>query len=747
MEPPMLVAEALLEVRDLLAEALRPGERRPAEAVAAKIAELALPARASDPPPDWLLPGQIRSYQRALAAIRRFGGALLADPVGSGKSYVSLAVARRVAEAPATIVAPAILLDHWRGVAGRLGVPVLVTSHERVSRGEPPPGAGPVIVDESHRFRNPSARRYRTLAPSLIGRPTLLVSATPVVNRMDDLAHQLLLAVPDDALRILGVPSLRRVLGRGDGPPALANLLVTDRRTRGGLPDRRELVIEGWERDDDDLARAGRLVSRLRLSRDPGVASLLKTGLLRALASSPAALLGVTRRYALLLHHARAAHTAGRHFGRHELRREAGLLPEQMVMWELLDDPGAPAELALGDAGGLDRLERHLRVWIERGDRKTALLRDLVADRRPTLVFTGWTETVHHLRRALGLSGAAWITGDRAGVGGCRYPRRAVLGAFDPRGSSSGIFREPPWLLVSTDVAAEGLNLQRVGRVVHYDLPWTSVRLEQRDGRALRHGSVHPDVSVVRFGPPPAVEAHLAMARRLVRKAALPSRIGVGRQVSGIWRWHQALEERWDDVASAAGWAAGRGETGRAVAAFAIDDGSGAPAGLVLVRQPDGRWREDPAALAVALEGARAPEGPTDQAPPPDPENGLLAAIRQWLRAANGWHWLPTDPDPGLAAALRVARERSALARRERRPAEANEADRVLAFLARGHTAGERLLAAGIAWGDPIAWRRAAVLGEHVMAARRPLSLALVALLVTAPGPGAPVSPPLSLST
>ncbi|MBI3746094.1 MAG: hypothetical protein HY264_06140 [Chloroflexi bacterium] len=42
--------------------------------------------------------------------------------------------------------------------------------------------------------------------------------------------------------------------------------------------------------------------------------------------------------------------------------------------------------------------------------------------------------------------------------------------------------------LLASDVAAEGLNLQRAGRIVHYDLPWTAVRLEQRDGRALRQG-------------------------------------------------------------------------------------------------------------------------------------------------------------------------------------------------------------------------------------------------------------------
>jgi len=44
-------------------------------------------------------------------------------------------------------------------------------------------------------------------------------------------------------------------------------------------------------------------------------------------------------------------------------------------------------------------------------------------------------------------------------------------------------------LLVTTDVASEGLNLQeRCRRVIHYDLPWNPNRLEQRNGRVDRYG-------------------------------------------------------------------------------------------------------------------------------------------------------------------------------------------------------------------------------------------------------------------
>ena len=70
------------------------------------------PDEDDDAAPVWLRPEQARSFRRALHALRCYGGALLADPVGSGKTYVALAVALVldphrpvVCLAPATLVA------------------------------------------------------------------------------------------------------------------------------------------------------------------------------------------------------------------------------------------------------------------------------------------------------------------------------------------------------------------------------------------------------------------------------------------------------------------------------------------------------------------------------------------------------------------------------------------------------------------------------------------------------------------
>ncbi|EGV16684.1 helicase-related protein [Thiocapsa marina] len=43
-------------------------------------------------------------------------------------------------------------------------------------------------------------------------------------------------------------------------------------------------------------------------------------------------------------------------------------------------------------------------------------------------------------------------------------------------------------VLIGTDVASEGLNLQRLGTLINLDLPWNPSRLEQRKGRCFRSG-------------------------------------------------------------------------------------------------------------------------------------------------------------------------------------------------------------------------------------------------------------------
>ncbi|MDP3223560.1 MAG: helicase-related protein, partial [Rubrivivax sp.] len=59
-------------------------------------------------------------------------------------------------------------------------------------------------------------------------------------------------------------------------------------------------------------------------------------------------------------------------------------------------------------------------------------------------------------------------------------------------------FRDEASIMIATEAAAEGVNIQFCSLVINYDLPWNPQRVEQRIGRCHRYGQQH-DVVVVNF--------------------------------------------------------------------------------------------------------------------------------------------------------------------------------------------------------------------------------------------------------
>ena len=68
----------------------------------------------------------------------------------------------------------------------------------------------------------------------------------------------------------------------------------------------------------------------------------------------------------------------------------------------------------------------------------------------------------------------------------------------DMRSALVEYFRNEATIMIATEAAAEGINLQFCSLVVNYDLPWNPQRIEQRIGRCHRYGQKH-DVVVVNF--------------------------------------------------------------------------------------------------------------------------------------------------------------------------------------------------------------------------------------------------------
>ena len=50
------------------------------------------------------------------------------------------------------------------------------------------------------------------------------------------------------------------------------------------------------------------------------------------------------------------------------------------------------------------------------------------------------------------------------------------------------VFRDNTQIMVATEAAGEGINLQFCNLMINYDIPWNPNRLEQRIGRIHRYG-------------------------------------------------------------------------------------------------------------------------------------------------------------------------------------------------------------------------------------------------------------------
>ncbi|GGR76216.1 DEAD/DEAH box helicase [Deinococcus seoulensis] len=96
-------------------------------------------------------------------------------------------------------------------------------------------------------------------------------------------------------------------------------------------------------------------------------------------------------------------------------------------------------------------------------------------------------------------------------------------------------------LLVGTDAASEGLNLQRLSNLINIDLPWNPTRLEQRKGRIQRIGQKHATIRIYNMRYQGSIEdrVHQRLSERFGDIAALFGLIP------------QVLEDRWVELAKA----------------------------------------------------------------------------------------------------------------------------------------------------------------------------------------------------
>ena len=447
---------------------------------------------------------------------------LIADEVGLGKTIqAALVLAEIRAREPAAralVITPAGLREQWaRELAERFAIPAAILDAPALRQavaslpdGVNPWEASPVVitsldfikqpevsrsldrtiwdllvVDEAHMAATARERRLTVDGIGARARRVVLLTATPHAGDDEGFA----------SLCSLGQ------LG-GDGPPLLFRRTAA---AAGVLRDRRVHLLRVALTPAETalhalLDRYSRLVWDEAGGQDAGSARLAMIVLRKRALSSVAA---VTRSIGCRLE------GLGERGGRSSVQLLLPLADESEG--DADSDDEVPASLL--SIPGLSNVEEERRVLTElleaarvatTHDSKTAVLARLL--RRidePAIVFTEYRDTALALADAL-----APITPAVVLHGGLdRAARREVEQLF-----LCGRAR----VLVATDAAGQGLNLQATCRfVVNLELPWNPMRLEQRIGRVDRIGQtrrVHA-VNLVAGGT-----AEEAILGRLIRR-------------------------------------------------------------------------------------------------------------------------------------------------------------------------------------------------------------------------------------
>ncbi|PSB09808.1 helicase [Pleurocapsa sp. CCALA 161] len=162
------------------------------------------------------------------------------------------------------------------------------------------------------------------------------------------------------------------------------------------------------------------------------------------------------------------------------------------------------------DPKEIEYLENLLRQFENTGeDSKLShfltILRRELSQRESAIVFTQYTDTMDYLRDNLrqlfgsqvacysGRGGELYLDGEWQGL-----PKEEIKKQF-----KAGIIK----ILLCTESASEGLNLQTCGVLINYDLPWNPMRVEQRIGRIDRIGQAYSTVNIHNFYYDGTVEA------------------------------------------------------------------------------------------------------------------------------------------------------------------------------------------------------------------------------------------------
>ena len=178
----------------------------------------------------------------------------------------------------------------------------------------------------------------------------------------------------------------------------------------------------------------------------------------------------------------------------------ARMLLEGRVVHEEKDDEEVDLTIETGDERAvLERLIARME-HIEQDPKLSAVIHYLEQEKwldHGAIIFSQYYDTAKWMADALAARYPDEAIGLYAGASRSRLYQKADSVNIDREALKKMVAEHEIRIMVATDAACEGLNLQTLGTLINIDLPWNPTRLEQRIGRIKRFGQVREKVDML----------------------------------------------------------------------------------------------------------------------------------------------------------------------------------------------------------------------------------------------------------
>ena len=153
---------------------------------------------------------QKQAVTAAKKILNAYNGVFLADVVGLGKTYITALLLQQLPAERKLIICPPVLMDNWKNAIRdfRVGGAIVESSGKLEKLEKQADSFDIIVVDEAHNFRNEVTWGYEHLQNICQNKKVILVSATPINNKFEDLLSLIKLFQPAKQSSIPGICNL-----------------------------------------------------------------------------------------------------------------------------------------------------------------------------------------------------------------------------------------------------------------------------------------------------------------------------------------------------------------------------------------------------------------------------------------------------------------------------------------------------------------------------------------------------------